>query len=342
MSRKAWFFSLGCIHICSRVLVLRMLLALFICSATIVSGRTIESDGLQYIDLVTVANRLGFKSYWLADNKTFRLSAPNLVVDANAQSRKIYINGMPLYLGFPTLFSNNQLYLSFVDLNQTLLPLQNPRAFGDVPNCKRIAIDAGHGGKDHGATNSSLGLSEKALSFDVARRLQQLLLKGGFEVVQTRREDVYIPLENRAIHAEQRSADLFISIHFNAAESKEAYGYETFALTPQFQASTRYTKIDANDAISFDGNHQDPWNILLAYFVQQNLVDHMGGPDRGIKRARFKVLKDLRCPGVLVELGFLSHRSSAKRLLSKMHRQRLAQSLYDGIIAYQKRLRQIQ
>ena len=305
-------------------------------------GRTIQSDGLQYIDLVTVAHRLDFKSYWLADNKTFRLSAPNLVVDANAQSRKIYINGMPLYLGFPTLFLNKQLYLSVFDLNQTLLPLKNPRVFGSVPNCKRIAIDAGHGGKDHGATNKSLGLSEKALSFDVARRLQQLLLKGGFEVVQTRREDVFIPLENRAIHADERSADLFISIHFNAAESKEAYGYETFALTPQFQASTRFTKLGANDTIRFDGNHQDPWNILLAYFVQQNLVDRMGGPDRGVKRARFKVLKDLRCPGVLVELGFISHRSSAKRLLSKMHRQRLAQSLYDGIIAYRKRLRQIQ
>lgn len=342
MRRKAWFFSLGCIPSCSRVFVLRMLLALFTCIATNMSGRTIQSDGLQYIDFVTVAHRLGFKSYWLADNKTFRLIAPNLVVDSNAQSRKIYINGMPLYLGFPTLFLNKQLYLSVVDLNQTLLPLHNPRAFGDVPNCKRIAIDAGHGGKDHGATNKSLGLSEKALSFDVARRLQQLLLKGGFEVVQTRREDVFIPLENRAIHADERSADLFISIHFNAAESKEAYGYETFALTPQFQASTRYTKLGANDTIGFDGNHQDPWNILLAYFVQQNLVDRMGGPDRGVKRARFKVLKDLRCPGVLVELGFLSHRSSAKLLLSKMHRQRLAQSLYDGIIAYQKKLREIQ
>ena len=89
MRHKAWFFNLGCIHICSRVSVLRMLLALFICIATNMPGRTIQSDGLQYIDLVTVAHRLDFKSYWLADNKTFRLSAPNLVVDANAQSRKI-------------------------------------------------------------------------------------------------------------------------------------------------------------------------------------------------------------------------------------------------------------
>ena len=342
MRHKAWFFSLGCIHIFSRVFALRMLLCLFICSATILSSKTIRSDGLQYVDFVTIAHRLGLKSHWLADNKTFRLSAPNLVVDANAQSRKIYMNGMPIYLGFPTLFLNKQLYLSVLDLNQTLLPLQNPGAFGDVPSCKRIAIDAGHGGKDHGATNKSLGLSEKALSFDIARRLQQLLLKGGFEVVQTRREDVFIPLENRAIYAEQRSADVFISIHFNAADSKEAYGYETFALTPQFQASTRYSKLGANDGIKFDGNHQDPWNILLAYLVQENLVDRMGGLDRGVKRARFKVLKDLRCPGVLVELGFLSHRNSAKQLLSKMHRQRLAQSLYDGITAYQKKLREIQ
>lgn len=305
-------------------------------------GRTIRHEGRAYTAVASLAKDFGMQSYWLKGENLYRMRGSDTIVDVMPRSRLLRINSMPLYLGFPTIESKGQLYLANADLSRALRPILAPQRSGRMPNCRRIAIDAGHGGKDHGATNSAFGLSEKALSFDVARRLQQLLLAAGFEVIQTRREDRYLPLSQRPERAKQRSADLFLSLHFNAAASKTASGYETFALTPQYQASTRYSKPSANDSIRFAGNRQDPWNVLLAYHIQQELVRRMAGPDRGVKRARFKVLKELHCPGVLVEMGFMSHAPTAEKLCSAAHRQQLAQSLFDGIVAYRKRLQSIQ
>jgi N-acetylmuramoyl-L-alanine amidase len=80
---------------------------------------------------------------------------------------------------------------------------------------------------------------------------------------------------------------------------------------------------------------------LLGYHLQRSLVQRMGGPDRGLKRARFLVLKHLECPGVLVELGFVSHPGTAQKLRNAVFRQTLAQSLFDGIVQYGQRLQRI-
>ena len=80
----------------------------------------------------------------------------------------------------------------------------------------------------------------------------------------------------------------------------------------------------------------------MSFHIQNSLVKGLGGPDRGLKRARFLVLKHLDCPGVLVELGFVSHPATAQKLRTAAFRQTLAQSLYEGIVAYGKRLQRIQ
>jgi N-acetylmuramoyl-L-alanine amidase len=130
-------------------------------------------------------------------------------------------------------------------------------------------------------------------------------------------------------------------LHFNAAYSATAEGFETFILTPQFQASSKFPKPGRGDNQRFSGNDHDPWNALLGYHVQRALVDNVGGPDRGLKRARFLVLKHLECPGVLVELGFISHVGTAQKARNAVFRQRLAESLYNGIVQYGKRLERI-
>jgi N-acetylmuramoyl-L-alanine amidase len=135
---------------------------------------------------------------------------------------------------------------------------------------------------------------------------------------------------------------LFISLHFNAAGSASAAGFETYAFTPQYQASSKYPRPTSQDAKRYAGNDQDPWNALFAYHIERALVQRLGGPDRGVKRARWAVLKGLECPGVLTELGFVSHVETAKKLSSAAFRQTLAQSLFEGIVAYSKRLQRIQ
>lgn len=296
----------------------------------------------EYVDLGAVASHLGMKSYWLSGLKTYRLRSQWTTIDAAKNSKAIKINDVPVYLGFPTREWQGGLLITKADYEKVLLPILVPQAFGNSPSLKRIVIDAGHGGRDDGASNPAYGLKEKELTLDVSRRLKELLERAGFEVVMTRDSDVYIPLEQRPQVANRAKGDLFLSLHFNAAGSASAAGFESFALTPQFQASSKFAKPTSHDNISYNGNRLDAWNTLVSYHIQSSLVKRMGGPDRGLKRARFLVLKHLECPGVLLELGFVSHPETAQKLRTAAFRQTLAQSLFEGILAYGNRLQRLQ
>ena len=301
----------------------------------------IQYDGRSYVDLATAGAKLGMKAYWLSGHKTFRLRSQWTNIDIGKGKRILYLNSIPIYLGFPTIESSSRLYMAKADYQHVLQPILTPQAFLEKPKLRRIVIDAGHGGKDGGAKNDAYRLHEKDLTLDVSRRLKSMLERRGYEVVMTRDSDVFIPLERRPQIANRAKGDLFISIHFNAASRTTAEGYETFALTPQYQASSKYSEPGRGDSRRYDGNDQDPWNTLLGYHVQRSLVQAMGGTDRGLKRARFLVLKHLDCPGVLLELGFVSNPETARKVRSSSFRQSLAQSLYDGIIQYHKRLQRI-
>jgi len=321
--------------------LIRVLLLFLVVIVAPSVARDIHVKGRSYVDLETVATRFGMQAYWLKGYKTFRLNSEWTVIDLDKNSRLARINRLPIYLGFSTLESNGQLYLSHSDYQHTLLPILVPQVYRPAPQLKRIVIDAGHGGRDSGARNDRLGLQEKVLTLDVARRLKKLLERVGYQVVMTRDSDVFIPLERRSQIANQVQGDLFISLHFNAAASTSAAGFESYALTPQYQASTKFEKPAARDNYAYTGNQQDAWNTLVSYHCQRALVQGLGGPDRGIKRARFVVLKGLECPGVLLELGFVSHLETAQKLRGASFRQTLAQSLCDGILAYDKRLQRI-
>lgn len=323
-----------------RLLLIGCLLA--IAPSMIVAQRVeIQHDGRSYIDLATAGGRLGMKAYWLSGHKTFRLRSQWTNIDVGKGKRVLYLNRIPIYLGFPTIESSSRLYMAKADYQHVLQPILTPQAFPSKPALRRIVIDAGHGGKDGGAKNDAYRLHEKDLTLDVSRRLKSMLERRGYEVVMTRDRDVFIPLERRPQIANRGKGDLFISIHFNAAARTTAEGYETFILTPQYQASSKYSEPGRGDSRRYDGNDQDPWNTLLGYHVQRSLVQTMGGTDRGLKRARFLVLKHLDCPGVLLELGFVSNPETAHKVRSAAFRQTLAQSLYDGIIQYHKRLQRI-
>ena len=302
-----------------------------------------QSSGVRdSVDLAAVAERFGMKSYWLAGYKTYRLRSRWTCIDASKDSKVIKINNMPVYLGFPTRERKGKLLITKEDYKHVLLPIMIPQVFGKPDPLRRIVIDPGHGGRDSGAVNEAYRLKEEALALDVSRRLKVLLEGAGYEVVMTRESDVYIPLQQRPLIANRAGADLFVSVHFNAAHSATASGYESFALTPQFQASSKFSKASRLDRLAHLGNQQDPWNTLAGYHLQRALVKRLGGPDRGLKRARFAVLKYLNCPGVLVELGFLSHPASAQKMRAATFRQTLAQSLFEGIVGYSDRLQRIQ
>ncbi|MEM7674055.1 MAG: N-acetylmuramoyl-L-alanine amidase, partial [Verrucomicrobiota bacterium] len=134
----------------------------------------------------------------------------------------------------------------------------------------------------------------------------------------------------------------FVSIHFNAVDSSSVQGIETFVMTPKGQPSTRNTKRHHSDAKSYAGNDNDTWNLIAGFTIQKHLIETFKEQtDRGVKRARFAVLRAVKVPAVLLELGFISHHTTARALKSSSRIDSIAECLKDGIFAYQKRLNQI-
>ena len=216
----------------------------------------------------------------------------------------------------------------------------SPILWGPPPGARRplrIVIDPGHGGKDPGKQNLQLKVDEKTATLDVAKRLATLLRQTRHEVLLTRESDTFVELKDRGEFANRAKADLSISIHFNADKSPQANGTETYRLTPAGQHSTN-DAANRGATSAEPGNRQDALNILLAFEVQRQLVASLGGADRGVRRARFAVLTDLQCPGILVETAFLSNPEEARKVATEAYRQSLAQNLAAAIATYESRL----
>jgi N-acetylmuramoyl-L-alanine amidase len=216
----------------------------------------------------------------------------------------------------------------------------------------RVVIDPGHGGHDTG-TIGPRGLMEKDLCLDVALRLGKLIQEKlpGAEVVYTRRDDTFIPLEERTAIANQVKADLFISIHANSSHDQDARGVETYYLN--FASSQDALDVAAREnALSQTGLHdlQDMIKKIarnekveeskeLADDIQLSLYKRMqqisrNERDRGVKRAPFVVLIGANMPSVLSEISFLSNPSDEKMLKKPEQRQRIAEGLFHGMSDY--------
>jgi N-acetylmuramoyl-L-alanine amidase len=221
----------------------------------------------------------------------------------------------------------------------------------------RIVIDPGHGGHDPGAQAN--GLSEADLVLDVALRLEKLLAaQPGFEVVLTRRTNVFVPLEERTAIANREAADLFLSIHANSSPQRDTRGVETyvlnFATNPQAEAvaarenasTARTMHILPEIVKAIAMNNKLDESRELASMVQTSLMRRLGPlnksiKDLGVKQAPFVVLIGAQMPSVLSEISFLSNRSEAALLKQSAHRQRIAQALCDAVLKYQSSLKKV-
>lgn len=249
-------------------------------------------------------------------------------------SREIDLDGRRVFLSEGVIAHQQALWLSPGDVRSLLHPVLRPQDFGSEGRVvRRIWLDAGHGGKDRGTHSDPLALSEKDLTLDVALRLEKILTAQGFEVRQTRREDVYVDIAERGERS--RVADLLVSIHFNAAGNPDAHGTETYVLTPAGQRSTGDQRPGpAGDLPAEPGNETDAWNAILGYQIHDAMIGDLGTLDRGLKRARFAVLRLTHVPAVLIEAGFLSNEAEATRIASPTRRDEIAQSIANGIVAY--------
>lgn len=300
-------------------------------------------NGETYYALKEIAQKLGMKFRWIRRHEEASLKSKWTTLSFKREKRQFSINGNSIWLGHPVRLQKKQLFISKRDYDGTLAPILTPHKFRSPPKLYKIVVDAGHGGKDNGTINAALNLNEKAVALDVAQRLAKLLRGYGYDVHLTRNNDQFIPLEKRTQIANNLDADLFVSIHFNAVEKGQSQvnGIETYALSLANHPSSSGSKLTASDCAGYQGNKNDPWNALLAYHVHTSLNQKLDTSDRGLKRARFKVLKNLKCPGILVEAGFMTHPHEAKQIKAPVHRQKIAQSIATGIFEYQKKLNRI-
>lgn len=299
-----------------------------------------------YVRLDATAKRHGLRSTWVKPSRELRLQNRQVTLGFDADSREASWNGLRLFLGEPVRVRQRSLYVARTDLQSILQPLISPAAAKAPGRLRLIVIDAGHGGADTGAVNRALRLQEKNLTLDVARRLKRNLEARGFRVALTRATDVRLAaqqaadLEKRVQVANRAGADLFVSIHFNSLpDNSVVSGVETYALTPAGQRSTAAQSARRSDVVKQPGNRHDHWNTVLAAAIHRQLVHGLGAVDRGLKRARFAVLRTIRCPAVLVEGGFLSNRTEARNIGSAAYRQELAGAIGDGIQDYDTHLR---
>ena len=206
-------------------------------------------------------------------------------------------------------------------------------------------MDAGHGGRDPGATH--FGLREKNFTLDIARRLSTELRARGFAVQLTRDTDEFIPLSRRPAIASDWDADLFVSIHINANKRRSVSGAEVYypresVLSASAPLPSRLGPMDiAGDTPTV---RRTLWDLILSQSRRQSVAlasqicrafrTALGTPCRGVHGARFVVLKEARMPAVLVEVGFISNHAESEKLRTGAYRQQVAQTIADALEAY--------
>lgn len=169
-----------------------------------------------------------------------------------------------------------------------------------------VVIDAGHGGNDNGCQWGKV--YEKHITLDTSYRLAALLKNAGFKIVMTRSDDQFVSLGYRSKFSNQQSNAIFVSVHFNHTWKSDVCGIETFYCTPQ---SSR-----------------------LASAVHSGVIGQLGGHNRGLKVARYSVIRNTTIPSILVEGGFVSHEDEREKLRTGEYRQRLAKGIADGVIQF--------
>ena len=232
-----------------------------------------------------------------------------------------------------------------------------------------VVIDAGHGGKDPGALSANGKVREKDITLKVALLVGESIVKKHPEVkvLYTRKSDVFVGLNDRARMANKADADLFISIHVNAAENRSAKGAETYTLGVEEARTERNLEIAKreNGVILLEDNHEKTYanfnpnspesyiifeymqsefvkeSIHIAQYVQSNFANDANRLDRGVRQAGFLVLNATSMPSILVELGYISNAEEAKYLASATAQQHLSSCISKAFDRYYADLKKL-
>lgn len=253
-------------------------------------------------------------------------------------------------LTFSFLFLFSIIFSSSVPFNESPLKI------------KKVVIDAGHGGKDPGTSGKNS--KEKDVALGMALELGAIIKKNlpEVEVIYTRKTDVFVELEERANIANEAQADLFISIHCNAAENTRAFGTETYVMGMHKSDDNLSVAMRENASILMEDNHQkynfDPYSIIsyikvanhqsahqieslkFATKVEKQFGERVKRTSRGVRQSGFLVLWQTSMPSVLIEIGFLSNLKEESYLLSKKGKTMVASGIFRAFKEYKNEAEQ--
>jgi len=353
---------------------------------------TLSFDNQAYIALADLTEPWGASGTWsdLTGRAEVKLPGHSLVLSAD--NTFCQIDGKSYNLYYPVRQYQGELWVPLELFTRYLIPLWG-RAVGydekskklslgglrpeDVPipqarpkdkgadeprAIRKVVVDPGHGGKDPGAVGPT-NLYEKDVNLEIGLRLKAILEDDlGLVVVMTRDDDTFIPLGDRTALANREAADVFISVHCNAAPRKKRArknmrGSETYFLSLAKTDDARATAAMENSAVQFEQpdaktKNMDEvqfilWDIVqnqyltessdLAEYVQEALAGSLPFPNRGVNQAGFYVLNGAYMPAILVESAFISHKDEEKTLKQSKIRERIAQAIARGLASFAER-----
>src|SRR6478752_2587661 len=297
--------------------------------------QVIKVNGHDYLSVDNISKFYELPAEVVPSGAKIQTETANHPLEFVSGSREAIINGARSWLCFPVIEHDGKSLVTRTDVAKTIEPLVRPHRVADLGKIETVVLDAGHGGHDKGQM-SRYG-NEKDFALDVARKLRPVLQAKGLRVIMTREGDYFVPLEVRAKIANAARNSIFVSIHFNATnDDPNATGFEIFSFTPRGAPSTSDGTATASSVNVQPGSSVDAQSLALSACIYHSVLGHLREYDRGIKRARFAVLRLTKVPAVLIEGGFLTERGESKLISNKDWRAKLAGAIGVGIENYQE------
>ena len=298
-----------------------------------VEWQVIKVNGHDYLSVDNISKFYGLPAEVVPSGAKIQTDTANHPLEFVSGSREAIINGARSWLCFPVIEHDGKSLVTRTDVAKTIEPLVRPHRVADVGKVQTVVLDPGHGGYDKGQV-SRYG-AEKDFALDVARKLRAILQAKGLRVIMTREGDYFVPLEVRAKIANSARNSIFVSIHFNASgDDPNATGFKIFSFTPRGAPSTSDGNVNARSFNMQPGSSVDAQSMALSACIYHSVLGHLPEYDRGIKRARFAVLRLTTVPAVLIEGGFLTERGESKLISNKDWRAKLAGAIGIGIESY--------
>ncbi|MCU0794421.1 MAG: N-acetylmuramoyl-L-alanine amidase [Akkermansiaceae bacterium] len=300
-----------------------------------------QINGRGYISLQSIKTNYQFARI-STSGRAVVLESDKVRMQLSLGSVDCLMNGVKFVFSYPVAEADGKGWISKIDLIKLVHPVLRPAFIENAGNFRTVIIDAGHGGKDAGATNR-LG-TEARYNLIIANHLKQILLAQKYNVIMTRSDDRYLSLQQRVDIANRvKENAIFISIHHNSAGNSAARGIETFTLSPVGVA--HYGRgLKSSDFTAKTGNYHDSANVALATAVHGTVLTNLKDPktgrsytiDRGIKRARFSVISGVEHPSILLECGFMTHPYEARLIHDAGYQRTMAKSIAMAIERYRR------